>query len=69
MGVNIENNKLVIIPDPKSIRLNLIEKINNNLWYEIGHIIKHTEFLAEQRIKNETKQLLPKHEHANDIHE
>ena len=65
----IENNKLVIIPDPNSIRLNLIEKINNNLWYEIGHIIKHNEFLAEQRTKNETKQLLPKHEHINDIHE
>ena len=68
-GVYIENKKLAIIPDPKSIRFNLIEKSNNNLRYEIDHIIKHNELLAEQRTKNETKQLLYKREHAKDIHE
>ena len=32
-------------------------------------IIRHNEFLAEERIKNKTEQLLSKYKHENDIHE
>ena len=36
---------------------------------EIGLIIKSNESLAENKIKNQTEQVLLKHKHGNDIHE
>ena len=50
MGVIINNNKLVIITEPKTIHLDL----DNNLKDEIDFIIKPNEFLAAQIMKNET---------------
>ena len=69
MGVYIQDKKLVIIAQPKTIRFNLTKKIDSNLKHDFGHIIKHIEFLAEQRIKSEIDQLLFKYKHENDIHE
>ena len=69
MGVYIEDNKLVIITEPKAVCFNLTKKIDNNLKHEIGHIIKSNEFLAEPRIKNEIERILSIYNHGNDIHE
>ena len=63
MGVNIEDNKLVIITKPKIIYFNLPKYVGNNLKHEIGSIIKHDEFLAEHTIKSEITQLLFIHKH------
>ena len=49
MGVNIDNNKLAIIAEPKIIHLDLPKDVGNNLKHEI---IKHNEFLAEHTIRN-----------------
>ena len=43
--------------------------VNENLKCEIGFIVKSNESLAENKIKNETEQLLLKHKHGNSIHE
>ena len=40
-----------------------------NLKHEIEYIIKINESLAEDKMKNETKQLLSKYKHGNNIDE
>ena len=52
-----DNNKLVIITEPKTISFNLTKKVDNNLKNEVDHIIKHNGFMAEHRVKNEIEQL------------
>ena len=37
---------------------NLPKNVDKNLKHETGQIIKHDEFLAEQRIRNDIDQLL-----------
>ena len=69
MGVSIYDNKLVIITEIKTIRFNLTKTTDNSLKHETEFIIKSNEFLAEQRTKKETDQLLFKYNHGNDIHE
>lgn len=49
--VYIDNNKLLIITVPKTIRFNLAKKMNNSLKQEIDFVIKRNGFLAEERIK------------------
>ena len=44
------------------------EKVDDSLKQEICSIIEDNGFLAEQRIKNETDQLLHKHKHGKNIH-
>ena len=44
------------------------EKVDDSLKQEIYSIIEDNGFLAEQRIKNETNQLLHKYKHGNNIH-
>ena len=44
------------------------EKVDDSLKQEIYSIIEDNGFLAEQRIKNETDQLLHKYKHGNKIH-
>ena len=51
MGVIINDNKLVIITEPKTIHFSFSKKIDNFLKHEINLIIKHNEFLAEHPIK------------------
>ena len=43
--------------------------INENLKHDIEFIIKSNESLAENKIKNQIKQLLLKYKHGNNIHE
>ena len=41
MAVYIENNELVIIREPKTIRFDLYKEVDNTLKHEIDQIIKH----------------------------
>ena len=43
--------------------------VDKNLKHEIQFIIKSNESLAENKIKNETEQLLSKYRHGNNNHE
>ena len=69
MEVIINDNKLVIITEPKTIHFDLPKDVGNNLKHKIYFIIKCNAFLAEHTIKNETGQLLSEYKHGNDIHE
>ena len=53
MEVYIDGNKLVLFIEPKIICFNLTKKVDNSLKHEIDCLIKHNEFFAEHRIKNE----------------
>ena len=52
LSILFDDEKLVIIRLPKSIRFELTKKIDNNLKFEVNHIIKHNEFLAEENKQN-----------------
>ena len=62
---------MIVIRDPKTFCFNFDwpKYANENLKHEIEFIIKSNESLAENKIKNETEQLLLKHKHVNNIHE
>ena len=62
---------MIVIRDPKIFYFdfNWRKNANENLKYEIEFIIKNNEFLAENKIKNKTEQLLLKYKHGNGIHE
>ena len=47
------DNKLVTIIVPKTIRFDLSKKIDNSLKLEINFIIKQSEFLGQHKIKSE----------------
>ena len=61
---------MVIIRETKNFYFDFDwpENINENLKHEIEFIIKSNESLAENKIKNEIEQLLPKYIHGNGIH-
>ena len=63
MGVYIEDNKLVIIIEPKTSHFDLPEDVRNNMKHGINSIMKHDELLAEHTIKNKISQLLLKYKH------
>ena len=69
MGVKIEDNKLVIITESKTIHIDLPKDVGNELRHEIDSIMKHLEFLANHTIKNEVCCLLFRYKHEKDIHE
>ena len=69
MGEDINDNKLVIIEEPKNIRLNLTKKVDNNLNHETKYIKKHNEFFYCQSMESVISQLLWKYKHGNDIRE
>ena len=69
MGVYIDDNKLLIIREPKTICSDLSEKVVNNLKDKINSIISHDEFLPDYTIQNAISRLLFKYKHGNDIHE
>ena len=56
---------MIVIRDSKTFNFNLDE----NLKHENQFIIKSNEYLAENKIKNETEQLLLNYKHGNNIHE
>ena len=43
--------------------------VHENLKHGTEFIIKSNEYLAENKIKNKTEQLLLKYKHGNNIHE
>ena len=62
----INNNKLVVITEPKTTNFDLTIDVKNSLEHETDFIKKHKEFLAS--IQQKTR-LLSKYKHVNDIHE
>ena len=68
MGVNIKDNKLVIIIELKTIHFDLPKDVVNNLKHKIDFIIKCREFLAENTMKDKISELLSKYKNGNDIH-
>ena len=67
MGVYIDDNKLVILVEPKSIRIDLTIKINKSLKHDIHirFIVSCYKSLTEYTIKNEISQLLFKYGHEH----
>ena len=61
---------MIVIRDPKtfSFNFNWPKDVDEDLNHEIEIIIKRSESLAESK-KNQTKQLLLKYKHGNNIHE
>ena len=60
---------LVVIRNPKTFCFNFDWPKDENMKYKIEFIIKSNESLAENKIKNETEQLLLKNEHGGNIQE
>ena len=62
---------MIVIRDPKNFCFNFDwpKDVDENLKQETEFIIKSNESLAENKIKNETEQLLLKYKHGNNIHE
>ena len=69
MGGHIGENKLVITAGDKTFHFDLPKDVKNNLKYKIDSIIKHYEFLADHKLKNEIRQLFSRHKHGNNIQE
>ena len=62
---------MIVIRDPKTFCFNFDwpKDVEENLKYEMEFVIKNSESLAENKIKNEIEQLLLKYKHGNNIHE
>ena len=69
MGVHIEDNRLLIIAEPKTVHFNLSKDVDRKMKYETDFITKHDELLAEYAIKNEISQLFSKYKDGKDIYE
>ena len=72
MGVYIDDNKLVIITEPKTIPIDSPIKINKSLYYDIKFIVGRIESsaeYAEYTIKDEIRQILFTygHEHKKEL--
>ena len=50
MGVHIDNNRLVIITEPKSVRIDLPININKSLEHDIKFMVSRNESLTEYTI-------------------
>ena len=62
---------MIVIWDLKTFCFNFHwpKEVDENLKRKIEFMIKSNESLAENKIKNKIKQLLPKYKHENNIHE
>ena len=62
---------MIVIRDPKTFCFNFDwpKDVDENLKHEIEFIIKSNESLAQNKLKNETEQLLSKYKYGNSIHE
>ena len=60
----------IVVRDPKTFYFHFDwpKNVDENLKHKIKFIIKSNESLAENKIKNETEQLLSKYKHGNNIH-
>ena len=58
---------MIVIRDPKTFYFyfNWPKDVDENSKHETEFIIKSNESLAENKIKNETEQLLSKYKHGN----
>ena len=67
----IMEENMIVIRNPKtfSFNFNWPKYVDENLKHEIEFIIISNESLADNKIKNETEQLLLKYKHGNNIHE
>ena len=63
--------KMIVIRDPRTICFNFDgpKDVHGNLTLDNEFIIKSNEFLAENKIKNEIRQLLLKYKHVSNTHE
>ena len=66
---NTEEN-MIVIRDPKTFYFNFNwpKDVDENMKHDIEFIIKSNESLAENKIKNETEQLLLKYKNGKNIH-
>ena len=62
---------MIVIRDPKTFcfKFDWPKYVDKNLKYESEFIIKSSESLADNKIKNEIEQLLLKYKHGNNIHD
>ena len=62
---------MVVIRETKTLYfdLDLRKDVDKNLKHEIQFITKSNESLAENKIQNETDQILSKYKHGNNIYE
>ena len=62
---------IIVIRDPKTFYFyfNWPKDVDENSKHETEFITKNNESLAENKIKNQTEQLLSKYKHGNNIHE
>ena len=62
---------MIVVRDPKTFYFDFDwpKNVGENLKHEIEFIIKSNESFVENKMKNETKQLLSKYRHGNSIHE
>ena len=66
MGVFTDDNKLVIIVEPKTVPIDLPLNINERLENDIKFNVSRNESLAEYAIKNEIRKLLFKYGHEHE---
>ena len=61
----------IVIRDPETFFFNFdwSKHVAENLKHEIEFTIKNNEYLAENKIKNDSEQLLLKYKHENNIDE
>ena len=65
----MEENMIVIRDlKPFCFNFSLPKYVDENLKHEIEFLINRNESLAENKVKNETEQLLLKYKHGNNIH-
>ena len=66
----IMKENMIVIRDPKIFCFNFdwSKYVDENLKHETEFIIKITESLAENKIKNKTQHLLLRYKHGNNIH-
>ena len=66
----MEDN-MIVVRCPKTLCFNFDrpKDVDENLKRETEYIIKSNEFLAENKMKNEIKQILLKYKQGNNIHE
>ena len=58
MGVFFDENKFVIIEEPKIIIIDLHVQINESIENDIKYIVSRNESLADYATKNQIRQLL-----------
>ena len=69
MEVYIGDNQFAVTTEQINFCFDLPKDVDVNLKHEIYSVLKFSEHLAEDTIKNMVSQNLFKYKHGNDIHE